>query len=115
MINANGVSLANDTQSAMVRESSELALPRPQRTLIRSVLIGALAFVALPLAGCGRQGALDPPPGGYQLEAIPDRATPVTRTGVQRPTEKPPEYDDQGRPIAPKGVKKKLPGDWLID
>jgi hypothetical protein len=99
----------------MVREISEPALPRPQHALIRLVLVGALAFLALPLAGCGRQGALDPPPGGYQLEQLPDRATAVTRNGARRPTEKQPEYDDQGRPIAPKGLKKKLPGDWLID
>jgi len=28
---------------------------------------------------------------------------------------KPTEYDENGRPIAPVGTRKKLPADWLID
>ena len=120
MVHAIGGSLANDTQSVMVREISEPALPRPQHMLIRLAglrvaMIAALAILALPLAACGRQGALDPPPGGYDLEQIPGRATPVTQRGVSRSQDKQPDYDDQGRPIAPQGPKKKLPGDWLID
>ena len=31
------------------------------------------------------------------------------------PPDKPPEYDENGRPIAPVGSRKKLPADWLID
>jgi predicted small lipoprotein YifL len=119
MVDATGVSLANDTQSAMVREISEPPVPRPPRAFFyvatfRFAAIGALAL-ALPLTGCGRKGPLDPPPGGYQLEDIPGRSAPVTRKGAKPAEEKQPDYDDEGRPIAPKGLKKKLPADWLID
>jgi hypothetical protein len=106
-------SLANDTQSVMVREISEPALSRPNRSSFSLVVIGALAL-ALPLSACGRRGALDPPPGGSRLELGAVR-TPVTRRGVEVPAEKPPEYDENGRPIAPTGPRKKLPADWLID
>ena len=112
MVNAAGVSLANDTQSAMVREIPESILPRPQRSLIPFATIGVFAL-ALSVSGCGRKGSLDPPPGGSVLERGVTR-TAVTTKGAQRP-EKPPEYDADGRPIAPDGPRKKLPGDWLID
>src|SRR5689334_13819073 len=113
MIDAIEFSLANDTQSVMVREMSEPAVSRPNRSSFFMVLIGALAL-ALPLSACGRRGGLDPPPGGSRLEAGAIR-TPVTRRGVEQPVEKPQEYDEDGRPIPPKGPRKKLPADWLID
>ena len=113
MIDAIGVSLANDTQSVMVREISEPAVSRPNRSSFFLAVIGALAL-ALPLSACGRKGALDPPPGGSRLEAGTVR-TPVTRRGAEVPPDKPPEYDENGRPIAPVGSRKKLPADWLID
>ena len=113
MVNAVGVSLANDTQSAMVRETSESVLPRPQRSLISVALIGVFAL-ALSVSGCGRQGALDPPPGGYVLERNVTR-TAITSRGEVRPAAKQPEFDEYGRPVAPDGSRKKLPGDWLID
>ena len=113
MIDAIGASLANDTQSVMVREISEPAVSRPNRSSFLLAVIGALAL-ALPLSACGRKGALDPPPGGSQLEAGTVR-TPVTRRGAEAPPEKPTEYDENGRPIAPVGTSKKLPADWLID
>jgi Prokaryotic lipoprotein-attachment site len=113
MIDATRSSLANDTQSGMLREISEPALSRPNRSSFLPVVIGALAL-ALPLSACGRRGGLDPPPGGSRLEAGAVR-TPVTRRGVEAPVEKPPEYDEDGRPITPAGSRKKLPADWLID
>ena len=113
VVHAIGVSLANDIQSVMVREISEPALSRPTRSLSFAAVIGALAL-ALPLAACGRKGALDPPPGGSVLEQGTAR-TPTTRRGGQPVPQKEPEYDDEGRPIAPQGRKRKLPGDWLID
>ena len=106
-------SLANDTQSVMVREISEPAVSRPNRSSFFLAVIGALAL-ALPLSACGRKGALDPPPGGSQLEAGAVR-TPVTRRGAEPQREKPAEYDENGRPVAPVGTRKKLPADWLID
>ena len=113
MTDTNRLSLANDTQSAMLREMSEPAVSRPNHSSFSLVLIGALAL-ALPLSGCGRKGGLDPPPGGSQLESGAVR-TPVTRRGAVAPPEKQPEYDEDGRPIAPAGPRKKLPADWLID
>ena len=105
-------SLANDTQSVMVREISEPAVSRPNRSPFFLATIGALAL-ALPLSACGRKGGLDPPPGGSRLDGGAVR-TPVTRRG-EAPVEKPREYDEDGRPIVPEGPKKKLPADWLID
>ena len=107
------VSLVNDTQSVMVREISEPAVSRPNRSPSFLAVIGALAL-ALPLSACGRKGALDPPPGGSRIESGTVR-TPVTRRGAEVPPDKPPEYDENGRPIAPVGSRKKLPADWLID
>jgi predicted small lipoprotein YifL len=75
--------------------------------------IGALA-AALALAGCGRKGALDPPPGGYVLPS--SGMTPVTGRGL--PQEQPqsrPRYGEDGRPIAPSGPERRIPADWLID
>jgi predicted small lipoprotein YifL len=71
--------------------------------------IGVLAAAAL-LTGCGRKGALDPPPGGWVIPAGPG-TTPVTQkagTAVE-------EYDADGKPIAPPGPKRRIPADWLID
>ena len=113
MVNATDVSLANDTQSAMVHEILEFAVSRPNRSLFPFAVIGVLVL-ALPLSACGRKGALDPPPGGYAIEPGVIR-TPVSRSGAARPKEEPPAYDEDGRPIAPKGSKKKMPADWLID
>ena len=76
-------------------------------------MIGIVAL-ALSLSGCGRKGPLDPPPGGYVLERGVGR-TPVTGRGAARTEEKQREVDDEGRPVAPTGPRKKLPADWLID
>src|SRR5258708_7679536 len=79
--NQRDTSLANDTQSVMVREISEPAVSRPNRSSFLLAAIGALAL-ALPLSACGRKGGLDPPPGGSQLEAGTVK-TPVTRRGAE--------------------------------
>ena len=65
------------------------------------VATGALA-VALLLAGCGRKGALDPPPA-------------ASATGETRIQQEPLKTDSTGTMIAPKGPIKKIPPDWLID
>jgi predicted small lipoprotein YifL len=80
-------------------------------------VIGVLA-AAFALAGCGRKGPLDPPPGVATSQPAPattpnvgfsplaERTTPAT----------PAAFDTQGRPVAPQGApKKRLPIDWLID
>src|ERR1041384_7734530 len=95
-------SLANDTQSVMVREISEPAVSRPNRSSFLLAVIGGLAL-ALPLSACGRKGALDPPPGGSPLEAGRVRAR-VRRGGAEAAPPKPTEYDENGRPIAPVGT-----------
>ena len=102
------VSLANDTQSAMLREIFGVR-HCPGRIVRRSFLavIGALAL-ALPLAACGRKGPLDPPPGGYALEQAAWQDAATTRKVRQRgPDGSQPEYDDDGRPIAPQGLRRK--------
>ena len=94
----------------MVRQISEPALPRPFRSPILLAAIGAIAL-SLLLTGCGRKGPLDPPPGGYQLDATV--RTQVSREGAARPAEKP-AYDADGRPIPPDGQKRSFPLDPLI-
>jgi predicted small lipoprotein YifL len=95
----------------MVHEISESDVPRPNRLLILCVVLGALA---LTLAGCGRKGALDPPPGGYVLEPT-TTTTPVTGRGQVLQKRTGPAYDEDGRPIAPEGPKRRTPLDWLLD
>ncbi len=67
--------------------------------LLRLATIGALA-AALALAGCGRKGALDPPPG-----ATPD-ATTVNGQPVM---------GSDKNPRAPIGPKKHIPLDNLLN
>ena len=65
---------------------------------IRFVAISALALaLGVTLSACGRRGPLELPPG-----------TVMTQQG-------PLELDDQGRPIAPPGERKRLPIDALLD
>ena len=97
--------------SGMVREIRSLKVPRPKLSLISLALVGAFA---LALAGCGRKGALDPPPGGYALERT-TTTTPVTDRGERLPPRTEPVYDEEGKPIAPEGPRRRTPADWLID
>jgi hypothetical protein len=77
---------------------------------LRLAAVAAFA-AALVLSGCGRKGPLDPPPGGMQLEQR-SGMTPVTSRGLPPPR---PEFDEDGRPIAPEGPRRRSPADWLID
>jgi predicted small lipoprotein YifL len=98
-----------------LRRILEPALHRPFRS---SIVLAASAFALLSLAGCGRKGPLDPPPGGYGLDRAVVR-TPTSRRGtpqpadVERPVEKQ-DYDEQGRPVVPQGQKKPFILDPLI-
>ena len=71
--------------------------------LVRIAAIGALV-AALALAGCGRKGGLDPPPGATAAD-----------TSVSRPDLEPAIGPD-GKVIAvPQGPKRSTPIDWLLN
>jgi predicted small lipoprotein YifL len=71
---------------------------------LRLALIGALG-AAFALAGCGRKGALDPPPA----------ASLAGDQGAAQSGGAPPVMDRQGRPIAPSGPNKRIPLDVLLN
>jgi predicted small lipoprotein YifL len=70
--------------------------------LVRIAVIGALV-VALGLAGCGRKGGLDPPPGAT---AAADQGAPPGAAPPTSPDALPP-------PVQP--LPRRTPIDWLID
>ena len=89
------------------------------RPFLRLALIGALA-ASLGLAGCGRKGPLDPPPGaslaGEPQANLPDlmgkpAAAPI---GGQAQNGNPGVGPD-GQPLAPKGPQKHFPLDGLLN
>ena len=66
--------------------------------IVRVVATSALALaLGLTLSACGRRGPLEAPPG------------------VVNTPQGPVQLDEQGRPLAPPGEKKRLPIDWLLD
>lgn len=80
-------------------------------------VIGALA-TAFVLVGCGRKGPLDPPPGAMAPQGQP--AASKSQRGLnplaaREAPAAPAAFDAEGRPIAPRGVKRNLPMDWLIE
>jgi len=91
------------------------------RPLFRLALIGVLA-ASLGLAACGRKGPLDPPPGA-SLEGVPQpnlapslisqnrNAKPI---GGQTKDDNP-GVDENGNVVAPKGAKKTIPLDVLLN
>jgi predicted small lipoprotein YifL len=88
------------------------------RKLIRIVTIGALAG-AFGLAGCGRKGPLDPPPSASVAETAPAAAPgpgAVSMNPMAPPAKQTPEaFGLNGEPIAPKGPKKPIALDWLLN
>ncbi|HVV61632.1 MAG TPA: lipoprotein [Pseudolabrys sp.] len=88
------------------------------RPFVRLALIGALA-AALGLAGCGRKGPLDPPPSasaaGEAAEAPSGLLSPLGPHTVQSNSGVSPGVTTSGQPIAPKGPKKHIPLDVLLD
>ena len=94
-------------------------MSRYDRPFLRLALIGALA-ASLGLASCGRKGPLDPPPGasleGQPQANMPDlmssnRGTPIggqTQGGNAG-------VGPDGQPLAPKGPKKQIPLDVLLN
>jgi len=89
----------------MVRADLELVVTRSP--FVHLAVAGALA--ALLLAGCGRKGPLDAPPGAW--------VTPPGTVSHQRaaPAAATQEYGPDGKPIAPAGPQRRIPADWLID
>ena len=67
------------------------------RTLRVAALGVLMLALGLTLSACGRRGPLDAPPGVF--------------SGPQGTF----ELDEQGRPIAPPGQKKRIPLDALLD
>jgi predicted small lipoprotein YifL len=71
--------------------------------LARIAAMSALV-AALTIAGCGRKGGLDPPPGATATD------TSVTRPDLE------PAIGPDGRVIAPsQGPKRSTPIDWLLN
>ena len=95
-------------------------MPRlPHSLVLRLALAGAFA-AALALAGCGRKGPLDPPPGA-SLEGVAQPNAPNLISNKGRPAigseqdEENPGVDENGRARAPKGPKKRIPLDNLLN
>ena len=90
-----------------------------QSTFGRLALFGVLA-AALGLAACGRKGPLDPPPGA-SLEGIAQPVAPnlITNKGVKpigsESDDDNPGVDENGRARAPKGPKKRIPLDNILN
>ena len=91
------------------------------RPFLRLALIGALA-ASLGLAACGRKGPLDPPPGA-SLDGEP-QANVAPGLISQNRNPKPiggqakddnPGVGANGQPLAPKGPKKRIPLDVLLN
>jgi predicted small lipoprotein YifL len=101
------------------------------RPFLRLAVVGALA-AALGLAGCGRKGPLDPPPTAAAPAGQPQaNQSPSSQPGFMGPFGSPSGQasnsggqttdtgsagvDPSGQAIAPKGPKKRIPLDTLLN
>ncbi len=75
---------------------------------LRLAVVGVVATLAL--AGCGRKGPLDPPPGAWVTQP---GQPPHAGAAAQPPMVQPDRAED--RPVAPAGPNRRIPADWLID
>jgi predicted small lipoprotein YifL len=91
----------------------ETDVPQANRHHLRFLTLGVLVAMTL-LAGCGRKGPLDPPPSSSS-QAPPASVQSNADDASSQPAAKPGDFGTDGRPIAPRGAKKRLPGDALID
>ena len=88
--------------------------------LLRLALAGALV-VSLGLAGCGRKGPLDPPPGAsFDGVTQPDMPNLMSSNGSATPiggqsVDGDPGVGPDGQPRAPKGPQKRIPLDVLLN
>jgi predicted small lipoprotein YifL len=97
----------------MVPAILEFAVPRSNRLIFRFAALGALV-ATLALGACGRKGPLDPPPGTSMQEPAAQGQSGGGETPGQSGAQAI-EYRPDGIMLAPRGQKKKLPVDWLID
>lgn len=96
-------------------------LPSLDRLFLRPALIGALV-ACLALAGCGRKGPLDPPPGASATGAaepqpsglLSPMASPIGGGGGTSSSAEPALGPD-GRPLAPKGPNRPFVLDGLLN
>ena len=96
-------------------EIAEPALPYSGVSIFRLATFGALVAAFL-LVGCGRKGPLDLPPADTVQQSGEGQQAEGQRSAASGPRTAPPvQYNVDGRPLAPPGQKKKLPGDILID
>jgi predicted small lipoprotein YifL len=106
-----------DLRSVIIRAVLELTLTHPSAMLFRFATFGVL-IAAFLLAGCGRKGPLDLPPSDSTppaAESQPGVSGMLQGTSPAQRSSAPIEYSVEGKPLAPRGQKKKLPGDVLID
>jgi predicted small lipoprotein YifL len=73
-----------------------------------------LAAAALALAGCGRKGPLDPPPGASSLSAVEQGDTDEERA-ASKGTVFDPSYGANELPKTPKGNKRSFILDPLLN
>jgi predicted small lipoprotein YifL len=89
------------------------------RPFLRLALTAALA-ASLGLAACGRKGPLDPPPGASLAgEAQPNNPSLMSPVGAapasSQATDNSLGVGPNGQPLAPKGEKKSIPLDVLLN
>jgi predicted small lipoprotein YifL len=89
------------------------------RPFLRLALTAALA-ASLGLAACGRKGPLDPPPGaslaGEQQANSPNpMSNPIAAPIGGQANNGNPGVGPDGKPLAPKGPKKQIPLDVLLN
>ena len=87
-------------------------MPRSLLKLCVRCALAATVALALGLGGCGRKGALDPPPGGLAEPTVigtqpPPAPGPDGQVAASAAANTPP-----GTSPAP---KRRLPIDWLLD
>jgi predicted small lipoprotein YifL len=110
-----GVNFSRDLLSCA--QTGETTLAQSSRPLFRIAILGTLG-VALLLTACGRKGPLDLPPAektqqpaGQAADSQPGASTAAPAARIAPPL----ENTIDARPLAPRGQKRKLPGDILID
>jgi predicted small lipoprotein YifL len=84
---------------------------RRDQSLARFAILATLA-AALVLTACGRKGPLDPPPVAAAPTAGAD-AAPAAGAAPEQAGEV--TYGPDGQPIAPRGPRKRIFLDWLLD